>query len=113
MHTLQFLDTTFKVGANEAGQGGATFTYGVIAMVLIFVILAYMLRHTASGRHIYAVGDDPDAAQLSGVNVRATIISVYALTGFICAIAGWSSGMAVSPRWTIAISIFTRARFWP
>ena len=87
---LQFLGTTFKVGANDAGQGGATFTYGVIAMVLIFVLLAYMLRHTAWGRHIYAVGDDPEAAQLSGVNVRGTIISVYALTGFICAIAGWA-----------------------
>ncbi|WP_019955926.1 ABC transporter permease [Yoonia vestfoldensis] len=87
---LQFLGTTFKVGADESGGGGATFTYGVIVMVLIFLILAYMLRHTAWGRHIYAVGDDPDAAQLSGVNVRATIISVYALTGFICAIAGWA-----------------------
>lgn len=87
---LQFLGTTFKVGADETGAGGATFTYGVIAMVLIVAFLAYMLRHTAWGRHIYAVGDDPDAAQLSGVNVRGTIISVYALTGLICAIAGWA-----------------------
>lgn len=87
---LQFLGTTFKIGANEAGQGGATFTYGVIAMVMIVAFLAYVLRHTAWGRHVYAVGDDPDAAQLSGVNVRGTIIGVYALTGFICAIAGWA-----------------------
>jgi fructose transport system permease protein len=87
---LQFLGSTFKIGADESGRGGATFTFGVIAMVLIVVILAYALRQTAWGRHVYAVGDDPEAAQLSGVNVRATIISVYALTGFICAIAGWA-----------------------
>jgi len=87
---LKFLGTTFKIGADENGRGGATFTYGVIAMVLIFAVLAYVLRHTAWGRHIYAVGDDPEAAQLSGVNVRATLISVYAITGLICAIAGWA-----------------------
>ncbi|CTQ48522.1 ABC transporter permease [Jannaschia donghaensis] len=87
---LQFLGTTFKIGADADGRGGATFTYGVIAMVLIVVVLAYALRQTAWGRHVYAVGDDPEAAQLSGVNVNRTIISVYALTGFICAIAGWA-----------------------
>jgi fructose transport system permease protein len=36
------------------------------------------------------VGDDPDAAQLSGVNVRKILISVYAVTGLICGIAGWA-----------------------
>lgn len=87
---LQFLGTTFKIGADETGRGGATFTFGVIAMVLIFAVLAYILSQTAWGRHVYAVGDDPDAAQLSGVNVRRTLISVYAVTGFICAIAGWA-----------------------
>ena len=87
---LQLLGTTFKIGADAEGRGGATFSYGVIAMVLIFAILAFVLSQTAWGRHIYAVGDDPEAAQLSGVNVRATLISVYAVTGFICAIAGWA-----------------------
>lgn len=87
---LQFLGTTFKIGADADGRGGATFTYGVIAMVLIFGLLSYVLSQTAWGRHIYAVGDDPEAAQLSGVNVTRTLISVYAVTGFICAIAGWA-----------------------
>ena len=87
---LQFLGSTFKIGVGADGRGGATFTFGVIAMVLIFAFLAYALKHTAWGRHIYAVGDDPEAAQLSGVNVKRTLISVYAVTGFICAIAGWA-----------------------
>lgn len=80
---LQLLGAKFKVG-------GAVFTVGVLLMVLLVIILAYVLRHTAWGRHVYAVGDDPEAAELSGVNVKATLISVYAVAGFICGLAGWA-----------------------
>jgi len=54
------------------------------------IVLNYVLRHTAYGRHIYAVGDDPEAAELSGVNVKGVLISVYMLAGLICAFAGWA-----------------------
>ena len=74
---------------NKISFGGATFTFGVILMILIIVVLAYALRSTAWGRHVYAVGDDPEAAQLAGVNVHRTLMSVYILAGVICAIAGW------------------------
>lgn len=70
--------------------GGAVFTLGVIFLICLVLVLAYVLRHTAWGRHVYAVGDDPEAAELSGVNVRKTLISVYALAGLICAFAGWA-----------------------
>jgi fructose transport system permease protein len=70
--------------------GGAVFTYGVIFFVLLVLVLAYVLRHTAWGRHVYAVGDDPDAAQLSGVDTKKVLISVYMLSGLICAFAGWA-----------------------
>ena len=69
---------------------GAVFTYGVIALVLLVLLLAYVLKHTAWGRHVYAVGDDPEAAQLAGVNVKGTLISVYVTAGLICALAGWA-----------------------
>ncbi|MES0882592.1 ABC transporter permease [Roseibium sp. SCP14] len=75
---------------NKVNIGGAIFTYGVIFMVLLVLVLAYALRQTAWGRHVYAVGDDPEAAQLSGVQVRKTLISVYMLSGLICAFAGWA-----------------------
>jgi len=74
---------------NKVSIGGANFTYGVILMILIVVGLGYALRSTAWGRHVYAVGDDPEAAQLAGVNVHRTLMSVYILTGLICAVAGW------------------------
>ncbi len=64
-------------------------TYGVLVLILLAIILAYMLRSTAWGRHVYAVGDDPEAAELAGVNVKGTLMSVYMLSGFICAIAAW------------------------
>ena len=80
---LQFLGTKFSLG-------GAVFTYGVIFMVFLVLFLSYVLKHTAWGRHVYAVGDDPEAAKLAGVNVKRTLISVYAVAGLICAFAGWA-----------------------
>ncbi|SHG68107.1 ABC transporter permease [Marivita hallyeonensis] len=80
---LQLMGAKFNIG-------GAVFTFGVVFMVLLVLILAYVLKHTAWGRHVYAVGDDPEAAELSGVNVKMTLISVYALAGLICAFAGWA-----------------------
>ena len=80
---LQFFGQSISVG-------GAVFTYGVIFFILLVLVLAYILRHTAWGRHVYAVGDDPEAAELSGVNTKRILMSVYALSGLICAFAGWA-----------------------
>jgi fructose transport system permease protein len=80
---LQFFGQNLRLG-------NAVFTYGVIAMVLLVLLLWYVLNHTAWGRHVYAVGDDPDAAELSGVNVSRMLISVYVIAGLICALAGWT-----------------------
>ena len=80
---LQFMGSKFKIG-------GAVFTYGVVFMVILVIVLAYALRATAWGRHVYAVGDDPEAAELSGVNVKRTLITVYATAGLICGFAGWA-----------------------
>ena len=70
--------------------GGAVLTLGAIAMVAIVMVLHYVLKHTAWGRHVYEVGDDTDAAEMAGVNVQGTLISVYVLSGLICALAGWA-----------------------
>ena len=58
-------------------------------MLILVVALTYVLNNTAWGRHVYAVGDDAEAAQLAGVRVKRTLISVYVLSGLICALAGW------------------------
>ena len=79
---LQLFGQSFRVG-------GAVFTYGVVAMVLLVMLLWYVLNHTAWGRHVYAIGDDPAAAELAGVQVRRTLISVYVIAGLICSFGGW------------------------
>ncbi|MGN6772311.1 MAG: ABC transporter permease [Rhizobiaceae bacterium] len=68
---------------------GALITYGSILMILIAVAVWYILNRTAFGRHVYATGDDPEAARLTGINTAATLVGVYTLAGFICAIAAW------------------------
>jgi fructose transport system permease protein len=61
----------------------------IVVMFLLVLALWYVLNHTAWGRHVYAVGDDPDAADLSGVNVPRMLTTVYVISGLICALAGW------------------------
>ena len=62
--------------------------YPAIIMVVLAVILIYMLRYTSFGRHIYAVGGNEHAAKIVGIQINKTNMAVYALTGFISALAG-------------------------
>ncbi|NJM84383.1 MAG: ABC transporter permease [Tabrizicola sp.] len=69
--------------------GGASISYGGIALILLAAVLWFILNQTAWGRHVHAIGDDPDAARLSGIRVDRTLISVYAAAGLICGFAAW------------------------
>jgi len=69
---------------------GWVITYGSVLMIVLAIILSYVLSRTAFGRHVYATGDDPDAARLSGINTDRTLVAVYALAGLICAIGAWA-----------------------
>ena len=80
-----------KFFGNAINIGSARITFGVILMILIFVVLWYMLNKTAWGRHVYAIGDDIEAAEMSGIRTERTLVSVYMLAGLVCAIAGWAS----------------------
>ena len=75
------------------GQGfnfsGASISYGGITLLLLAALLWYVLNQTAWGRHVHALGDDPDAAMLSGIHVNRTLISVYTVAGLICGFAAW------------------------
>ena len=80
-----------KVFGERFGIFGAQFTYGSVLMILVFVVLWYLLNHTPWGRHVYAIGDDKDAAELSGIRTDRTLVSVYALAGLVCAIGAWAA----------------------
>ncbi len=68
---------------------GARIILGSFLLVLLAVVVWYILNRTAYGRHVYATGDDPEAARLAGINTDRILLSVYVLAGFIAAIAGW------------------------
>ena len=80
-----------KFFGSSIAIGGARITYGSVLMVLVFLALWYLLNKTAWGRHVYAIGDDKEAAELAGIRTDRTLISVYMLAGFVCALAGWAS----------------------
>lgn len=64
--------------------------YNAIWVALIlWLIFHYYLSHTKSGRHIYAVGSNIDAARLSGVNIFATITKAYLVSAFCACVAGF------------------------
>ena len=69
--------------------GGATVTFGMIMLVIAALIAWYVLNRTAWGRHVHAMGDDYEAAMLSGIAVDRTLISVYGAAGFICGCTAW------------------------
>jgi fructose transport system permease protein len=71
------------------GIGPFRLTTGVLLMLAMYVIGTYVLRNTAWGRHIYAVGDDREAARLAGIAVNRILISAYLVAGFIFAITAW------------------------
>jgi fructose transport system permease protein len=69
--------------------GGASISYGGIMLIILAAVLWYVLNHTPWGRHVHAIGDDPDAAMLSGIKVDRTLVSVYTVAGLICGFAAW------------------------
>ncbi|AUG53998.1 ABC transporter permease [Thalassospira marina] len=89
--TLDEVAPLLKFFGESIAIGGARVTYGSILMLLIFAVLWFMLNHTAWGRHVYAIGDDKESAELSGIRTNRTLISVYILAGVVCAIGGWAS----------------------
>jgi fructose transport system permease protein len=71
-------------------MGQARITYGSLLMLGLVGLFWYILNWTSFGRHVYAIGDDPEAAQLAGIRTNGLLLSVYAIAGLICAIAGWA-----------------------
>lgn len=58
-----------------------------IALV-VFLVFFFLLSKTRTGRHIYAIGSNTDAAKLSGVNVTATITKAYLVSSFCSFVVG-------------------------
>jgi ribose transport system permease protein len=73
------------------GRGEAGRTLGVpnsfIITVIIVAIAWWYLRHAASGRHLFAIGGNANAARLAGIKVQPRVMLAYALTGALVGLA--------------------------
>jgi fructose transport system permease protein len=81
---------TFMTWTGKAIRiGQFSLTVGVIMMLLLYVGFAYALRQTAWGRHLYATGDDAEAARLAGIRTRRVLLSAYVVAGAVVGISAW------------------------
>lgn len=69
-----------------AGYNGLSWT--VVIMLIVVVVYQFMTTQTVLGRHIYAVGGNPEAAQLSGINVKRITYIVFCSMSMLAALAG-------------------------
>jgi rhamnose transport system permease protein len=65
----------------------------VIIAAFVAMIVFYFLNYARTGRDLYAVGSNPDAAQFAGIRKQRSIFLVYVLSGVACGLAGvlWAS----------------------
>ncbi|MFF4625149.1 ABC transporter permease [Nonomuraea jabiensis] len=88
--------TTISVFALETFQGVYHFTLnrvGGIPLLMIFDVAVVaaaviVLRYTPFGRSVFAIGSNPEAARLNGINVAFTMLGVYLIAGLAGALAG-------------------------
>ncbi len=76
-------------GNNAFRLAGFSLTWGTIIMLVLFAIFCYALGSTSWGKHVYATGDDVEAARLAGIRTDRVLLSVYLVAGLIYAIGAW------------------------
>ncbi|MEO7456357.1 MAG: ABC transporter permease [Gemmatimonadaceae bacterium] len=67
--------------------GGFSMVYGVLLMLALYGVAWFVLRETAAGRHVYAVGNDAEASRLAGIGTRRVLLGVYMIAGVCYGIA--------------------------
>lgn len=77
---MTWLGTTF-------GLGGTNVAYGAVLMLLLYFAAWFALRETQSGRHVYAVGNNPEATRLTGIPTQRVLLGVYVMAGVFYGIA--------------------------
>ena len=77
---IMFFGSTFRVGPAEV-------TYGTVLALLMYLGTWFVLRDTVPGRHLYALGNNPESARLMGLNSNRILITVYSLAGLIYGVA--------------------------
>ena len=77
---MTWLGNTFAIG-------GTNVAYGTVLMIVLYLGVWIWLRDTAGGRHVYAVGNSPEATRLVGIPTERVLLGVYVLAGVFYGIA--------------------------
>jgi ribose transport system permease protein len=72
----------------NANIGPTPIPVSFLLVALLYILMFLFLNRTKTGRYIYAVGGNKEAARLSGINVNGILNLVYAMSGFMAALAG-------------------------
>lgn len=65
----------------------------LIALLVVAAVMTFVATRTRFGRYVFAIGGNPDAAELAGINTRWTIMKTYILIGLLC---GMSAAIAAA-----------------
>ena len=85
--TVTDLPAPMTYFGNTLSIGNAALNYGTVLMVLLYVFMWWFLRDTQHGRHIYAVGNNPEATRLTGIATDKVLVGVYVAAGLFYGIA--------------------------
>ncbi|WP_377887997.1 ribose ABC transporter permease [Alkalihalobacillus sp. R86527] len=69
------------------GGSIAGIPFPIVLMIVIFIIMYWVLKHTTFGRYIYAIGGNEEATRLAGIPVNRVKIIVYALAGLFSSVS--------------------------
>jgi fructose transport system permease protein len=87
--TISNLPALHTVWGERIELFGTKFTLGSLFVFVLYGIMWFVMRETAFGRHVYAIGDDAEAARLMGIPVKRVLVQVYVLAAFFYALGGW------------------------
>ena len=77
-----------RVGTGAIGSGNASIPYIVIIAVIVAALVWVLYNKTTLGKNMYAIGGNLEAAKVSGINVTANLIFIYALAASLYAFGG-------------------------
>jgi D-xylose transport system permease protein len=66
---------------------GHGFAYPVLIMIVVAIAMTVLMTRTRFGRYVFAIGGNPEAAALSGINTRAMTVKIFTLMGALAGIA--------------------------
>jgi fructose transport system permease protein len=85
--TITDLPPAMTFFGNTLVLGGAAVNYGTLFMLVMYAFMWWGLRDTQPGRHVYAVGNNPEATRLTGIATDKVLLGVYVTAGLFYGIA--------------------------